>query len=271
MFYFSPLGLWCSILVFLAYRYRPTFRYWVFYSLGLGSFFHYHLGFSWDLLGSSLLGFSFLDSSHTCRPTYCLNSFLPSCFLTSSIFTFLIFIRRLLVLDVPYLPIHCLVAYTLRLFLYVLFSAVSFNMRLLFSYSEQYLPARDGFSAMFSVKCVVIIVFSWLLTTLLLSGHPFFALSGMLVCHITAVWRFRERRDTLPIALACPLPFLRFSVCVLTSGLHLFPLLAAQWTLPSAAPCTSFGSLTGFFQWSRFLLPLPPSFSSALRMSSFSS
>src|SRR6218665_398785 len=81
MFYFSPLGLWCSILVFLAYRYRPTFRYWVFYSLGLGSFFHYHLGFSWDLLGSSILGFSFLCSSNTCRPTYCPNRFLASCLL----------------------------------------------------------------------------------------------------------------------------------------------------------------------------------------------
>src|SRR6218665_113847 len=55
---------------------------------------------------------------------------------------------------------------------------------------------------MFSVKCVVIIVFSWLLTTLLLSGRPFLALSGMLVCQRTAVWRFRERRDTLPLALA---------------------------------------------------------------------
>src|SRR6218665_2431989 len=101
MFYFSPLGLWCSILVFLAYRYRPTFRYWVFYSLGLGSFFHYHLGFSWALLGSSILGFSFLCSSNTCSPTY-------------------------------YLTIPYLVAYTLRLFLYVLLSAVSFNMRSLF-------------------------------------------------------------------------------------------------------------------------------------------
>src|SRR6218665_3415823 len=96
-------------------------------------------------------------------------------------------------------------------------------MRSLFSYSEQYLPARDDFSAMFSVKCVVIIVFSWLLTTLLLSGRPFLALSGMLVCQLTPVWRFRERRDTLPIALACSLAFLRFSVCVLTSGLRLFP------------------------------------------------
>src|SRR6218665_1640931 len=96
-------------------------------------------------------------------------------------------------------------------------------MRSLFSYSEQYLPARDDFSAMFSVKCVVIIVFSWLLTTLLLSGRPFLALSGMLVCQLTAVWRFRERRDTLPIALACPLPFLRFSVCVLPVAFTCFP------------------------------------------------
>src|SRR6218665_3691655 len=143
MFYFSPLGLWCSIPMFLAYRYRPTFRYWVFYSLGLGSFFHYHLGFSWDLLGSSILSFSFLCSSNTCRPTYCLNRFLASCFLQVLRLYFPpahrrpvhhIFrpIRRLLVLDVPYLPIHYLVAYTLRLFLYVLFSAVSFNMRSLF-------------------------------------------------------------------------------------------------------------------------------------------
>src|SRR6218665_3215681 len=113
--------------------------------------------------------------------------------------------------------------------------------------------------------------FGWLLTTLLLSGRPFLALSGMLVCQLTAVWRFRERRDTLPIALACSLAFLSFSVCVLTSGLHLFPLLAAQWTLPSAAPCTSFGSMTGFFPWSRFLLLLLQSLRSALRMSSFSS
>ena len=141
MFYFSPLGLWCSILVFLAYRYRPTFRYWVFYSLGLGSFFHYHLGFSWDLLGSSILGFSFLRSSHTCRPTYCLLRFLASCLLNVLRLYFPpahrrpvyhIFIRRLLVLDVQYLTIHSLVAYPLRLFLYVLFSAVSFNMRSLF-------------------------------------------------------------------------------------------------------------------------------------------
>src|SRR6218665_111852 len=120
MFYFSPLGLWCSILVFLAYRYRPTFRYWVFYSLGLGSFFHYHLGFSWDLLGSSLLGFSFYAvGTHVGLPIVLLASF-PRVFFTSSVFTFLqltagrihhIFIRRLLVLDVQYLTIHYLVAY----------------------------------------------------------------------------------------------------------------------------------------------------------------
>lgn len=65
--YFSTLGLWCSILVFLASRYRAIIRFWVVFFIpsGLRSFFYYNLGFSLNFLSSTILGFSIFDSSST--------------------------------------------------------------------------------------------------------------------------------------------------------------------------------------------------------------
>src|SRR6218665_3019091 len=90
MFYFSTLGLWCSLLVFLASRSRHTFRYWVFLFLwDLALSFTITLGFLGicSVLPSWVFHF-YTVATHVGLPIVLTASF-PRVLFTSSIFTFL--------------------------------------------------------------------------------------------------------------------------------------------------------------------------------------